>query len=376
MSEAIAKQSPLLSPSRRHLAKAALAGIGTLAIGATAAHAASSHIRSVSTDYRNADAQRLLNLINEYRAQNGLGPLRHSATVASVMDGEAARQFRAGAFSHGTEFIYNPKVRGYSFVREVIALSYNDDISQLLSFWKSSPAHKAAILAPQANTCGIGLCYGTGSGLPWRVLGNVGIYRYDGSGPGDIQSTVTGGGTIKAQSIDFELRGGIGARYYADGGAARYGVPTNNEQGGLLHGGYRQNFQKGDATTAIMWSPYTEAHPVYLQGGIGGTWINNGSENGLGYPIMAETGGLVNGGYYQRFQKGNLFTKVMWSPATGTQKVFENGAIGNTYAREGNERGLGYPTTSEYWDGIYVRQHFNSGKTISWNSTNGAVKVH
>ena len=137
-----------VQPTRRQAAVLALTGLAaTTAI--TAATAAASDIRTVSAAQRAADQQTLLNLINAYRAQNGLGAVKHSATVASVMEGEAIRQFKAGAFSHGTEFLYNSKVQGYSFVREVIALSYNDDLNQLMNFWKSSAPHRAAILAPR-----------------------------------------------------------------------------------------------------------------------------------------------------------------------------------------------------------------------------------
>lgn len=369
MSNISMQENGLQTHSRRRFGKAALAGLGALALAAPAANAASSDIRSVSAEYRAADAQRLLNLINTYRAQNGRGALRHSGTVASVMNSEAVRQFNQGYFSHGTQFMYNSKVQGYSFVREVIALSYNDDISQLLAFWKSSPAHNEAILAPSANTCGIGLCYGYGNNLPWRVLGNVGIYRYDNYGPSDIQSGVT------ASTPSFVVSGGIGARYYRDGGAATYGNPTMNEAGGLLNGGAWQNFQKGSATTTMMWSPSTSAHPVYRQGGIGQFWINSGCENGIGYPEMAEAGGLVNGGSFQNFNRNGQRFKVLWSPASGTQAIYENGAIGAEFRRRGCENYYGYPTTGEYWDGFFVRQNFSSGRVISWDSTNGAVSV-
>ena len=117
-----------VQPTRRQAAVLALTGLAaTTAI--TAATAAGSDIRTVTAAQRAADQQTLLNLINAYRAQNGLGAVKHSATVASVMEGEAIRQFKAGYFSHGTEFIYNAKVQGYSFVREVIALSTSSSTS-------------------------------------------------------------------------------------------------------------------------------------------------------------------------------------------------------------------------------------------------------
>lgn len=81
MSKNTMNQIGSFSLSRRHAGLAALVGLGTLAVS-SAAQASSSDIRTVSEQYRAADAQRLLNLVNEYRAEHGLGALRHSATVA------------------------------------------------------------------------------------------------------------------------------------------------------------------------------------------------------------------------------------------------------------------------------------------------------
>ncbi|MFW0120576.1 CAP domain-containing protein [Rothia sp. CCM 9419] len=367
-----------LLPNRRQVGKIALAGLGATALGSTAAQAAYSDIRRVSTAYRNADAQRLLNLINQYRAQYGLQPLQHSATVASVMDIEARRQFIQGYFSHGTQFMYNPKVRGYSFVREVIALSYNGDISQLLAFWKSSPPHRAAILAPQANTCGIGLCYGNGRGLPWRVLGNVGIYRYErGRGPSDIQPTIAGGSRIATQSTQptYAIKGGIGASYHNGGGEARFGVPIMNEKGGLVEGGIYQNYSKNGNISQFLWTADTGAYPVHFEGDIGRYWARHGEENVLGYPLMYETGGLIGGGAYQRFKRGNRVTKIMWHPRYGAHPILEYGAISAEWSRNDYERGYGYPVTGEYRHGIEVHQRFSKGYTIAWHSRTGRVRA-
>lgn len=303
-----------LAPNRRQLVKIALAGAATTVAGTSIASAASYHIRSVSDSYRQQDAQKLLTMINDFRAQNGLGALKHSSTVASVMESEAVRQFRQGYFSHGTKFLYDGNVQGYSFAREVIALSYNDDISQLLAFWKSSPAHRAAILAPEANTCGIGLCYGTGSGLPWRILGNVGIYRYTGgNGPNDIQSSISGSASADA----FPIVGGIRTAYDRDGGADYYGQP-----------------------------------------------------------IFAEKTGLVDGGAWQQFRSpsGKLFS-IMWSPNTGGYAVQEYSGISSVWRPSGAENGFGYPVTNEYWYGSEIHQRFSNGKTIAWDSNTGNTRV-
>lgn len=360
-----------LVPSRRQLGALALASLASATVSATTASAASSDLRNVTSAQRAADTQTLLKLINDFRAANGRGPLRHSATLAAVQEPEARRQFNQGYVSHGTAFLYDSRTAGYSFAREVIALSYNDNLAELLGFWKSSPAHRAAILAPEANTAGIGLAYGHGYGLPWRVLGNVSIYRYEpGRGPSDIT-----GQALSISTPVYELRGGIGARYYALGGPARFGEPIMNEER-TADGGYYQRFDKNGDVTRFVWSPATGAHFLRERSGIGWYWLNNGAERVLGFPTMPEEGGLTDGGAYQNFRRADGRTnKILWSPYTGASHVYENGAIGWYWSATGYENGYGYPLTTEYWSGSHVCQDFSGGATITWNSYNGAIDV-
>lgn len=360
------------APSRRQLGAFALASLATAALGTTPATAATADLRSVSNAQRAADTQKLLDLINSYRASRGLGLLRHSATLAAVQEPEARRQFAQGYVSHGTAFLNDARVAGYSFAREVIALSYQDSLEQLLGFWKSSPAHNAAILAPGANAAGIGLAYGHGVGLPWRVLANVGIYRYEtGRSPSDLTGQISGGRAAPS----YEIRGGIATRYYGEGGAARFGEPLNAETV-TANGGAYQRFSKNGDVTRFVWSPATGSHFFREASGIGSYWLNNGAERTLGFPDMEEVGGLSGGGAYMVFRHADGRTnKVIWSPITGTSHIYENGAIGNLWRREGSERGFGYPITAEYWAGVEVRQEFSSGTTLAWNSLNGAVEV-
>lgn len=365
----ILESARAVQPTRRQAAALTLSGLAVAATTATAAHSAASDLRSVSAAQRAADQQTLLNLINAYRAQNGLGAVKHSAIVASVMQPEAERQVRAGYFSHGTEFIYNSKVQGYSFVREVIALSYNDDLAVLLNFWKSSAPHRAAILAPQANVIGIGLAYGHGTSLPWRVLGNVGIYRYEaGKGPNDYVSKIT---ATPAPTTGFIVRDGIGTYYNANGGAATFGAPTSNEFAGSDRAGAVQNFANGKT---IYWTNAAGAKTVTWGTAIGQKFAASGFEGGLGYPVTEQIGGLAGGGAYQMFRKDGTTHTVLWSPASGgAYAIKEGSAISHAWTVRGREAGFGYPTSDEYSVGIYVRQNFTGGKVLSWNSLTGQV---
>lgn len=357
-----------VKPNRRQAAALTLAGVAAAGV-ATSANAASSDIRTVSAAQRAADQQRLLDLINAFRAQNGLNPVRHSATVASVMEIEAIRQFNAGYFSHGTQFLYNSKVQGYSFVREVIALTYNDDISQLLAFWKSSPAHRAAVLAPQANVMGIGLCYGHGTNLPWRILGNVGIYRYDnGRGPNDYTSSIVAPqSSAPVQQVSaIPMSGNIASHYHANGGENTFGVPTGREFSSI-QGGRIQNFSKH---RTIYWTSEHGAQDVYWPGAIGQRFAGQNFEHGWGYPMNREYSFL--GSMRQDFSSNGSITSVYWTPSTGARSLVEGGAISNRWYALGGPTVLGFPVTDEVRgeDGV-TRVTFASGITINWTDFRG-----
>ncbi|MFW0182089.1 CAP domain-containing protein [Rothia sp. CCM 9417] len=368
--KSLLKTARAVRPTRRQAAILTLSG---LAAGSamTSASAAASDIRRVSHNQLAADQQTLLDLINAYRAQYGLAPVKHSATVAGVMEGEAIRQFKAGYFSHGTEFIYNAKVQGYSFVREVIALSYNDDLNQLLNFWKSSPPHRAAILSPYANVIGIGFCYGYGSSLPWRVLGNVGIYRYEsGRGPNDYVSTITAAepvGPVPEPTEDSSLvKGLIGQYYYQHGGEGAFGQPLG-EQFSSVGGGLIQNFSKRQT---IYWSPQYGAQHVYWPGAIGNKFARNRYEFNWGYPMNSEYSYM--GSMRQDFARGGYVTSVYWTPRTGARAIAGRGAISRRWYAMGGPSVLGFPVTDEtrWADGV-VRVTFESGTTINWTWRSG-----
>lgn len=113
------------------------------------------------------------------------------------------------------------------------------------------------------------------------------------------------------------------------------GYPTSDPVGGLRNGGTYQNFARG----AIYSAPSTGTH--YVAAPFIGLWGATGWENGvLGYPTSNPVNGLVNGGSYQNFAAGSIHT----SPATGTH--YTQGAIEATWAATGWENGvLGYPTS-------------------------------
>ncbi|WP_369070420.1 hypothetical protein [Kineococcus terrestris] len=137
------------------------------------------------------------------------------------------------------------------------------------------------------------------------------------------------------------------------------GYPVSDEQPVLRGGvGRVQHFQGG----SVYWRAETGAHPV--RGAVRDTWDRLGGPNGLvGMPVGAEFGPLAGGGYGQHFTQGSVY----WSPATGGHSVLETGGVRARWAELGWERGIGYPTSDTFvglrdqWKG----QHFERGSLYS-----------
>jgi uncharacterized protein with LGFP repeats/GH25 family lysozyme M1 (1,4-beta-N-acetylmuramidase) len=143
------------------------------------------------------------------------------------------------------------------------------------------------------------------------------------------------------------------------------GYPTGDITCGLQDGGCYQNYQKG----AIIWSPASGAQ-LSPNGPIRTAWATSRYETGpLGYPTSAVVCGLVNGGCYQAYQKG----EILWTTGTGAQ-ISRSGAIRTLYRNTAAENGLlGYPTSAEICGlingGCY--QNYQKGAII-WSPTTGA----
>jgi uncharacterized protein with LGFP repeats len=151
-----------------------------------------------------------------------------------------------------------------------------------------------------------------------------------------------------------EVRGASRDRWASQGWeTGALGYPVTDTECVLVAGGCFQHFQGG----TVMSSPATGAWVV--SGALRDGWFARGSEGGvLGYPTASAVCGLRNGGCFQRFAGGALYS----SPASGTRSV--TGPVGDGWARQGWETGLlGYPVTDTVCGlrdgGCY--QHFQGG---------------
>src|SRR3712207_1401554 len=133
-------------------------------------------------------------------------------------------------------------------------------------------------------------------------------------------------------------------------------------------GGCFRTFQNG----SIYWAPGLGAQ-VVLNGAVQSRWTAAGAESGpLGYPVTDTVCGLRDGGCFQLFQSGAVYS----SASTGAR--FVRGEIRDLWARTGWEAGwLGYPTSDEICGlqrGGCVT-YFQNG-SIFWSPGTGARAVN
>ncbi len=225
----------------------------------------------------------------------------------------------------------------------------------------------------------------------------------------------------------YEVRGGIKTYYDANGAAARFGEPIQNERLSV-DGGYLQNFSN---RWAIYWTPQFGSHSIRWGTAIGGVYEQNQWELGmLGYPtsdeyvyrdgamqhfwkkgtgkhytvawtpytgafIMVRDGGIegrfksnpeigfpvtneykISGGYVQYFRNSRgAESAVYWSAYTGAKIMNSRGAIYSYYRSHGYLSTFGYPTTDETWTGSYYYVRFSKGYEIRWSATRGSWTV-
>jgi uncharacterized protein YkwD len=115
-----------------------------------------------------AEEQRLLELINEYRQANGLGPLAPSDTLSTAATRHSEDMTTHGFFSHiteassyypvGSDYVGRVVQEGYpanAYIAENIAWN-QVTAEQVFEFWRNSPTHNANMLNGTYTAVGIG----------------------------------------------------------------------------------------------------------------------------------------------------------------------------------------------------------------------------
>lgn len=128
------------------------------------------------------EEQMVLKLINDYRVQNGLGPLRVSVALTRAADWMGADMAAKNYFNHMDSLGRDPFVRmtafGYSYAGyrgENIAAGYND-AARTFNLWRNSASHNAAMLNANFNVIGISRAYGASSTYKWYWTTDFGAF--------------------------------------------------------------------------------------------------------------------------------------------------------------------------------------------------------
>lgn len=127
-----------------------------------------------------AEEQGVLKLVNDYRAQNGLGALRVSVALTRAADWMSADMAAKNYFSHTDSSGRDPFARmsafGYSYNTyrgENIAAGYGD-AARTFNLWRNSPSHNAAMLNPNFKVLGISRAYSASTTYKWYWTTNFG----------------------------------------------------------------------------------------------------------------------------------------------------------------------------------------------------------
>lgn len=120
------------------------------------------------------EVDELHTLVNNYRAANGVGPLRKCSNLMNAAQGHAADMAARNYFSHtspeGTTFTMRDNAAGYTgwtVLGENIAKSFATPIATL-NGWIASPTHRANMLDGAYTDTGLGVAY-TAGGTPYWV---------------------------------------------------------------------------------------------------------------------------------------------------------------------------------------------------------------
>lgn len=123
-----------------------------------------------SSDYApNLQEKELLNLINDYRTQNGLDPLVLSQTLGASAHHKSMEMAENNYFSHnmldGSSAFDNMKAHGYTaytYLGENIAAG-NVDALGTFNQWKNSAGHNAIMLSSNYVVAGVGYAFNIGA---------------------------------------------------------------------------------------------------------------------------------------------------------------------------------------------------------------------
>ena len=121
-----------------------------------------------------------LTILNDFRAESGLSPLRHSPTLAAAAGNYAAYMAQQHFFGHYGPDGSTPRSRvaaaGYGGLYWGEALAGGQSSARNVVFsWLNRPSHAAILLDPSAVDVGIGYAYNPGDVYRFYWVLNTGV---------------------------------------------------------------------------------------------------------------------------------------------------------------------------------------------------------
>lgn len=189
-----------------------------------------------------SEEQIMLKMINDYRAQNGLGRLAVSAALTRVADWMGTDMSTKNYFSHNDSLGRDPFVRmaafGYTYPTtkgENLAAGYND-AARTFNQWKTSPGHNAAMLNGAFKVIGLGRIYGANSTYKWYWTTEFGGHvdaLLDGSPAATGQNVRTVNAANYFQTVAPDAIAVIFGTGMASAAAAATSFPLPTSMGGI-----------------------------------------------------------------------------------------------------------------------------------------------
>lgn len=117
--------------------------------------------QSLATSGASVDETMALSMINEYRARNGIAPLKLDPTlskIAASYAAEMAREDKRGHQAGGVDFLRRLQSAGYPAIAagENVAAGYYT-LADAFNGWRGSPAHDRGMKDPEMTAMGIGV---------------------------------------------------------------------------------------------------------------------------------------------------------------------------------------------------------------------------
>jgi uncharacterized protein YkwD len=195
---------------------------------------------SEAADSYDAEEQQFLQLINEYRQDNGVGPLTLSDTLSLSSERHSEDMGKYGFFAHDTvKSSYYPArsqpwdrmaAEGYdynTFKGENIATGY-ETAEEVFKGWRESPSHNAAMLDGNYHAIGVARVYMPGPKHDWYWTTDFGGV-VEPAGPTEERARERArdlgrleNGTMRGQAV-WKQEAKDGAKLILDDGYARLG---------------------------------------------------------------------------------------------------------------------------------------------------------